>query len=257
MAVVVTLLDVTDQKENEDKIRAQEVSLMMASRLSGLGEMAAGIAHEINNPLAIISGRVGLIQDSLSNSDVDIEFVKRNTQTIENTVARIVKIVSSMKSLSRHTPNDNFIKSSINAILDDVVEISRQRIRTCEIDLQVEQTEDFLFDCYPGQISQVILNLMNNSIDAIEKFESKWIRISVSKDDSFVFFKIADCGEGIPLPIRNKILEPFFTTKEVGKGTGLGLSLVQAIVRKHNGEFRINDLAKNTEFVIQLPLKQF
>jgi PAS domain S-box-containing protein len=187
VAVVVTLLDVTDQKEKEDKIRAQEVSLMLASRLTGLGEMAAGIAHEINNPLAIISGRVGLIQDSLSNSEVDLEFVKNNVQTIENTVTRIVKIVSSMKSLSRHTPNDNFVKSSINAIIEDVVEISRQRIRTCEIDLQIEQAEDFLFDCYPGQISQVILNLMNNSIDAIEKFESKWIRLSVSKDDSFVF----------------------------------------------------------------------
>ncbi len=256
MAAVVTIQDVTDQREKEEKIRSQEVSLMLSSRLAGLGEMAAGIAHEINNPLAVIAGRVSMIEDALSANDVDLEVMKRHIHSVGQTATRIAKIVNSMRSLSRQTMDDNFITTSINSILEDIFEISRERLRSCDVDLQIEHHEDIEFDCHPGQISQVILNLINNAVDAIEGHDSKWIRVSMVTDQSSLFLKVTDSGRGIPAELKTKILQPFFTTKDIGKGTGLGLSLVQTIIRKHGGEFYINDRSVNTEFVIRLPLKQ-
>jgi signal transduction histidine kinase len=229
---------------------------MLASRLSGLGEMAAGIAHEINNPLAIISGRISILNQTLLDDKLDIEQVKESLNSIEQTVFRIAKIVASMKSLSRQVSNDHFTKCSIMKILDDVMEISRERLKEARISLILTDNLDVEFDCHPGLIGQAILNLTNNSVDAILNLESKWIRISFSQEDASLILRVTDSGKGIPPELRAKILEPFFTTKEIGKGTGLGLSLVQTIVRSHYGEFYINEKSQNTEFVLRLPISQ-
>jgi signal transduction histidine kinase len=256
LATVVTIQDITDQKSKEEKIRSQEVSLMLASRLSGLGEMAAGIAHEINNPLAIISGRISILNQTLSDDKLDVEQIKKSLNSIEQTVFRIAKIVASMKSLSRQVSNDHFTKCSMMKILDDVVEISRERLKEARISLILTDNPDVEFDCHPGLIGQAILNLTNNSIDAILKLDAKWIRISFAQEDTFLVLRVTDSGKGIPPALRVKILEPFFTTKEIGKGTGLGLSLVQTIARSHYGEFFINEESQNTEFVLKLPMSQ-
>lgn len=229
---------------------------MLSARLSGIGEMAAGIAHEINNPLTIMSGRISILKRVLKNEDVKMEEVNKNIQTVEETVARMAKIVSSMKSLSRQVESDKFITTPIDKIIGDVQIISRERLNDLEIDVQYIYSENFEFDCQPGLIGQAILNLFNNAIDAIESFNKKWIRVEFRLENSFVIISVVDCGNGIPVEFHKKVLEPFFTTKNVGKGTGLGLSLVQSIVRSHHGELFINSQNANTEFVIKLPIKQ-
>ncbi len=256
VAAVVTIQDVSGKKKNEEIIRNQEISLMLSARLSGIGEMAAGIAHEINNPLTIMSGRISILKRVLKNEDVKMEEVNKNIQTVEETVARMAKIVSSMKSLSRQVESDKFITTPIDKIIGDVQIISRERLNDLEIDVQYIYSENFEFDCQPGLIGQAILNLFNNAIDAIESFNKKWIRVEFRLENSFVIISVVDCGNGIPVEFHKKVLEPFFTTKNVGKGTGLGLSLVQSIVRSHHGELFINSQNANTEFVIKLPIKQ-
>lgn len=255
VATVVTIQDITEKKENEETIRTQEVSLMLGAKLSGLGEMASGIAHEINNPLAIISGRISIVKRELLKDVMEIEVIKRNMLIIEETVTRIAKIVSSMKSLSRQVENDIFVSTSIEKIIEDVQIVSKERLKHMQIDLQFIYTDNFQFECQPGLIGQAILNLINNATDAIESFNIKWIRVEFKQENSYVFISVVDCGHGIPAEISNKILEPFFTTKSLGKGTGLGLSLVQSIVRTHKGELSINSHNINTEFEIKLPLK--
>jgi PAS domain S-box-containing protein len=255
VATVVTIQDITEKKANEETIRTQEVSLMLAAKLSGLGEMASGIAHEINNPLAIISGRISIVKRELLKDIIEIEVIKKNMLIIEETVARIAKIVNSMKSLSRQVESDNFVSINIEKIIEDVQIVSKERLKHMQIDLQFIYTDNFQFECQPGLIGQAVLNLINNATDAIESFDKKWIRVEFKQENSFVIISVVDCGHGIPTEIRNKILEPFFTTKGIGKGTGLGLSLVQSIVRTHKGELSINSHNINTEFEIKLPLK--
>jgi signal transduction histidine kinase len=110
--------------------------------------------------------------------------------------------------------------------------------------------------CRAVEVSQVLVNLLNNAYDAIEGFSQKWIEIKVEESNESVILKVIDCGSGVNPEISDKILKPFFTTKAAGKGTGLGLSISQRIVEAHRGQFTIDTNAKNTTFVVELPKKQ-
>lgn len=189
IATVVTIQDISDKKINEEIIRNQEISLMLAARLSGLGEMAAGIAHEINNPLAIMTGRISILKRELAKDELNIEEIKRNLLIEEEAVMRVAKIVNSMKSLSRQVESDQLLPTQISTIVDDLQIISKERIKHLQIDLQFIFTENFYFKCQSGLIGQAILNLINNAIDAIENYKEKWIRVEFSKCDSFTLFE--------------------------------------------------------------------
>ena len=105
-------------------------------------------------------------------------------------------------------------------------------------------------------MSQVILNLLNNAFDAIENKDEKWVEVQTLQNKNWVEIRVSDCGHGIPKEIQDKILQPFFTTKEVGKGTGLGLSISKGIIESHGGDLTIDNEAKNTTFVARIPLEE-
>lgn len=133
----------------------------------------------------------------------------------------------------------------------------RERFKHHGIELSLESTtSEFAVECRPTQISQAILNLLNNAFDAVENLAEKWVRVSVKDMGVALTVAVTDSGKGIPKNIRNKILQPFFTTKEVGKGTGLGLSISRGIVAGHGGQLFIDASAPNTSFVIRLPKRQ-
>ena len=119
-----------------------------------------------------------------------------------------------------------------------------------------EIDEEIEIECRLIQIEQVLLNLLNNSFDAIADLEEKWIRVDVEAEDHFVNIKVVDSGKGIPAEASEKIMMPFFTTKEVGKGTGLGLSISSGILKSHGGELSLDRNAANTTFVIRVPRLQ-
>jgi signal transduction histidine kinase len=124
------------------------------------------------------------------------------------------------------------------------------------VSLNIVDFSDFTFECRASQIEQVLLNLLSNSIDSISDLPEKWIKIEIlPQKDSFTL-RFTDSGKGIPMQIADRIMEPFFTTKAVGKGTGLGLSISKGLIESHNGQLLYNNKSKNTEFTIQLPIKQ-
>jgi two-component system sensor histidine kinase DctS len=224
--------------------------------LSSLGEMSAGIAHEINNPLAIIMALAQRIKRRALKAPAEFLEIEKDSSQIIKTTERIGKIISSMRSLSRQNEGDLFELVKINEIILEIQEVSLQSLKAKDIEMIVNIDSDLAIFCNRGQMAQALLNLINNARDAVLKSNTRWISLEAKlASENKIEISIADSGNGIPKEIRSKIMQPFFTTKEIGKGTGLGLSLVRSIVISHNGQFNLDELSTNTRFVIQLPGK--
>ncbi len=256
--------DISERKKNEEIIKLQQQQLFTQSQFSALGEMASGIAHEINNPLAIIATSASLITNSLKSEEVDKEFIAEIIDEVGHTVKRISKIIQGLRNISRDPNKDEFEMVRIPELLEDVMALCTEKFRGKGIDFRLsDMTEfnDIPMELLKIQVSQVILNLLNNSFDAVLESKDdcdKWIDLSISlnKINDCVEIVVTDSGKGIPKEIADKIFNPFFTTKDIGKGTGLGLSLSNAIIKRHRGEFYINHDMPNTQFVIKIPRLQ-
>ncbi|MBC7690207.1 MAG: PAS domain S-box protein [Methylotenera sp.] len=250
--------DITDFREAQDKIHEQQAKLITASKMSALGEMAAGMAHEINNPLAIIQALVGHAQTLLSGSkDQDRTEVVAMLKNVESTVGRIAKIVNGLQFFSRESSSDPFTNVPLGKVLNETLIFCSERFKNHSIELRIGPIdEDLLLHCRPSQISQVVLNLLNNGFDAVEKLPEKWVKIDVQSESGFVEIQVTDSGKGIPPEVHQKMFQPFYTTKAIGKGTGLGLSVSKGIVESHSGHFIYNLTSANTQFVVRLPLAQ-
>lgn len=236
-------------------IRNQEATILESQKMATLGEMASSIAHEINNPLAIIVGNVHLLTRQFSKLEED-ETRKTSLEHLDKigkTALRIEKIVKGMRHFSRDASLDDMRVVKVNDLIEDSLTLCHERFRNGNVTLNVKVTCTGEIYCRDTQISQVILNLLNNSFDAIQSLDDKWVEIIVQEVDSQVEIVITDSGLGIPKEIQQKIFMPFFTTKEIGKGTGLGLSISRGIVESHKGTFKIDQNHPHTRFIIQLP----
>lgn len=254
-------LDITERKHNEDVIKLQQQQLFTQSQFSALGEMASGIAHEINNPLAIISGSCTVLNQYLNKGEVDKDLIVEMMDDIQDTVKRISKIIQGLRNISRDPSKDEFEMVSIPELLEDVLALCGEKFRGKGIDIRVngfEQLKGLPVEMLKIQISQVVLNLLNNSYDAVLTEEDKWIDVSAAhlEDTDQIQIVITDSGHGIPQEVADKVFNPFFTTKDTGKGTGLGLSLSTAIIKRHRGEFQLNREIPETQFIITVPRVQ-
>jgi len=228
-----------------------------SAKMAALGEMAAGIAHEINNPLAIIHGNAGQLKEMAEMGTPPTGDVTKMAKKIEATAMRISKIVKSLRSFAREAQDDPFQCVPVKTIIEDTIEFCRERFRSHTTDLIVDPIPESLrIECRSVQVSQVILNLLNNAKDATETLPEKWVRLSTQDLGNTVEIAVTDSGKGIPQEIRAKILQPFFTTKEVGKGTGLGLSVSKGIVESHRGKLILDYQSPNTRFLVRLPKTQ-
>jgi C4-dicarboxylate-specific signal transduction histidine kinase len=220
-------------------------------KMIGLGQMSAGMAHEINNPLAIISGRAQFAVRKLKlNKDVDT--ISGDLETILKNTNRITKIIRSLGAFSQSTEAEPMIPVSINKIVNATVETCQAKMRSYAIELRWRSNQDFYVRGHFDQLCQVIMALLQNSMDAVVQQSNAWISIEAKEVQGRVHLVIQDSGAGIPAAIADKIMDPFFTTKEVGKGTGLGLSIVRGIVEAHAGEIYLDRNQKNTTFIIEL-----
>ena len=218
--------------------------------------MASGIAHEINNPLAIIKGKAYQILKRLENGEVNVDFLSKEVSKIEQNSLRIVKIIKGLRTFSRHGEADPFKGVSFKSILDDVLELCYERFKYQGVELKVSGDLSTEIRCQETQLAQVVLNLINNAHDAVVDTPKPWVHVHADNDGESLRITVTDSGPGISEEIAQKIMQPFFTTKEVGMGTGLGLSISKGIVEIHGGRLFLDRNCPNTRFVIDLPLQK-
>ena len=248
------IMDITAQIENMRKIEEQQLQMLAASKLSSLGQMSAGIAHEVNNPLAIIHGEAAILKSMSEHREVDHQGVQRAANVIESTALRISRIVKALKSFAREGEKDPVLPCHIPSLIDETLEFCRERFKIHGIELRLDiQGENLTVPCRSVQISQVLVNLLNNAFDAVEDLEQKEIWVGARDIGRGVEIFVCDSSLGVAPEIRPQILMPFFTTKEIGRGTGLGLSISAGIVEDHHGSLYLDESATLTKFVIYLP----
>jgi PAS domain S-box-containing protein len=223
------------------------------ARMSTLGELSSGVAHEINNPLMVLVGQARKAQYFLEQHNPNIREMNNSLAKVIEHSERIAKIVRGLRLFSRDDSHDPFAQQDVLTLIQDSLEICKNLISNNQIEVKTDVPSGLTIECRPGQVSQVLINLIQNAVDAIVGLERPWIRICVTDNENEVEIQVIDSGLGIPSEISTKVFNPFFTTKPVGKGTGLGLSISKGIIDAHKGSFTVDKLHPNTCFVIKLP----
>ncbi len=241
--------DVTEQLKIKNELELERTKSLRNAKLASLGEMSAGIAHEINNPLAIIAGSVGLLERLAS----DPQKLTAKVEMIKKSCERISRIVTGLKKFSRSSEKSNFETHVLADIAKEALFLTESNSKRNNTPVTFECQTEAQVVCDDVEIEQVLVNLVNNAIDAVKPNSEKWVKIELTERDTFVVIKVTDSGKGIPETIQNKLFEPFFTTKRVGEGTGLGLSIAKGIIDEHKGMISLLPDCPNTCFEILIP----
>lgn len=243
-------------------LRETQAHLIHSEKMAGLGQLVAGIAHEINNPLAFVINNMFIVDETLGKlaaKDVDLpprvalEIGKMRTQIhdAQAGATRVKELVSRLRTFSRL--DEGVVKTiDIHESIESVLLFLRHRM---EGRIQVERNygEVEQLTCFAGELNQVLMNLIANAIEAIDG-PGRITLVTAQQNGDFVI-RVRDTGKGVPDDIRNRIFEPFFTTKPVGEGTGLGLAISYGIVKAHHGSMEFSSHAgEGTEFVLKIPI---
>ena len=257
MAVVVSKGVIERIAESDQEKEVMNQQIIESGHLASLGELAAGIAHEINNPVAIMVEEAGwiedLLEDEMFRSGENLEEFQRALTQIRSQGIRARDITHKLLSFARRS-DSRIDRVDVNEIIREVVSLSAQQAKYNNVEFDTR-----LYDSLPAvqvsqtELQQVLFNLINNAIDALDK-KGGTIDIRSWKQDRMVQFHVKDDGPGIPEANLLRIFEPFFTTKTVGKGTGLGLSICYGIIKKMGGEIKVESrVGEGTRFEISIP----
>ncbi len=228
--------------------------LIEQSKMAALGEMAGGISHEINNPLAIIKGAIEHLKRVPPSAADDVAKFDNLTDKISRMVLRITKITNGLKEFSQDNTDQNLEMHDLNDIIDDGIRLCMRKFKDSEVDITFHPTDTSLCLCKKNQITQIILNLCTNSVEATISKLAPQITITLSREKDYYIISIVDNGVGIAENQASKIMEPFFTTKEVGHGLGLGLSAAHGFAKVHGGELHHEPMKELTRFNLKLPI---
>lgn len=247
-----TFIDFTEQK----RIEEMRFAMTSNSKMAALGEMAGGVAHEINNPLSIIVGKCGTVRTLVNQPDFNREKITAELEKIASTAGRIAKITTGLLAFSRAGDHDLPGKPLVREIVEETTAFCMEKFKVRDVRLKIDYGEigNVAITCRQSQVSQVLLNLLNNSLEEVQALSEIWVHLKVSLMEKHIEFSVTDSGHGISPTVVEKIFQPFFTTKPVGRGTGLGLSISKGIVESHGGKIEYDAKSRNTRFVFTLPL---
>jgi two-component system NtrC family sensor kinase len=243
------------RSDKEKELMNQQV--IETSKLASVGELASGVAHEINNPVAIMVEEAGWIQDLLEEEEFshskNLDEFNRSLNQIKTQGNRCKEITHKLLSFARKTESNNQ-EISINALIEDLIDLSKQRTKYNNVSIESTIENDLPALIASGtEMQQIFLNLINNAIDAMEQTGGV-VKISTQYLDQKILVQISDSGHGIPQSNIDRIFDPFFTTKPVGKGTGLGLSICYGIIKKLGGQIDVtSEVGVGTTFSVFLP----
>jgi signal transduction histidine kinase/CheY-like chemotaxis protein len=243
--------DITERKQAEEERRELERRAHLASRLAAVGEMAAGIAHEINNPLTAVVGFADLVMARKLPEDVrkDLEIINESARRVGDIVRRLLTFAR------QYRPERSLI--NINEVIENTLQMRAYELVTGNIKVSTELDPDLPVTMADGgQLQQVFLNLIINAeYEMRSAHEGGKLLIKTERMDNTIRISFKDDGPGIPRENLERIFEPFFTTKKVGEGTGLGLSLCHSIITEHKGGiYADSELGKGATFIVELPV---
>ncbi len=268
------------------KLKNTQSKLVESEKMASLGQLTAGIAHEINNPVNFISGNIGPLTRDIEDirelfllvkeldppdnlreqltkirdfrDEIDADFLFEEIELllkgIKDGAIRTKEIVLGLKNFSRLDEQD-FKMANVHDGIDSTLTLLGNKLKN-RIDIHKDYAPNLPhIECLPGKLNQVFMNILNNAMDAIEGEGEIWI--STRQLDEMLEIRFKDSGSGMPQEVADHIFEPFFTTKDVGKGTGLGLSITYGIIQQHKGDIRVSSVpGEGTEFVIEVPMVQ-
>ena len=246
--------DISERMRYQQEVQIEKEKATFNSQLAAIGELSAGIAHEISNPLMVIYGHVSLLKDPNLTHAMQIKYLER----IKNSVERINKISSGLLKVSRSSKDEDFNSIKVGELFNNFSEFYAARLENKDIKLimDINDSQNSI-DCNEIKMSQIFINLINNARDSIEETNpsERWIKIHSHVKDEKITFSISDSGPGIPEHLVDKVMNSFFTTKEVGKGNGLGLALVKRFIIEHRGVVSIEDIDGKNFISFTIPLK--
>lgn len=240
------------------QLASNQQMMMQSTKMTALGEMAGGIAHEINTPLAAILINANILLEE-SNGIPQADFFKKRLDAIVKIVERVSKIITGLRKFARSSDNSEKGLVPISLIVDDTLVLCAEKLRAHSVEIRLKGMESgLMLTCVPEQISQVLLNFLSNALDALRELpipeNKRWICIAAEQVGEFLELSVTDAGGGLSPDVQAKIMQPFFTTKPIGVGTGLGLSISKGIVEDHGGKLIYDAKSPNTRFVMRFAM---
>ncbi len=231
----------------------QRLRMISSAKMAVLGEMAAGVAHEINNPLTVVIGHAERLLAPRSGERDESHF-RKSLEGILGSAKRIAKIIKAMRTFAVEGEKEPFDRIELWSVVEQAHSLCAARYRQCGVDLRLKSpSQQLILNGQAMQICQALLALLENAFLAVQDHTTPWIEIESNADSSSVFLSVTDSGFGIPEEIRAKIMQPFFTKREAGRGNGLGLSIAKGIAEIHGGTLKLDEAALNTRFVLSFP----
>lgn len=253
--VIFTARDVTNEAQSRSIIERQSTQLQENTKMATIGMMAGGVAHEINNPLGVITMIADSLKHSITEGDTDPVDAIEKLEKIHATVDRISRITRSLTMLTRSGQEFDIKEWDIKEIFVTVKELCANKLKEARVEMLslVHNPSAEKVKIAETQIVQVLVNLISNSCDVLQEIGGGWVKVSVDVGKNELHIDISDSGPRIPNSIKSQFFQPFFTTKMPGKGTGLGLPICKKIIEAHGGKIEFNDKVENT-FQITLPI---
>ncbi len=248
--------EIDAQMHSVDLSGFQNLEAILNDRMSAMSEMARGVSHEINNPLTIALGHLALLRSNLVKKNFMDPIIALSLDKMSDSMERVSSVVKSMRLYCKEASDDPVERIPVAELIQQSLHQCANRFLSSGAKVIVIPCPDqtLEIESMGSQVSQALVNVINNAIDAVSEYASKWIEIRTVYTSKRVKIFIIDSGTGIPPNISSRIMDPFYTTKIVGKGSGLGLSSAKGVIEAHGGKLYFDQAARNTTFVFDLAL---